>query len=356
MKEVRAHGQRSGHRRPLADIPKAQVTKRHSLSNDFLTTRERQSRPESRCRMPCEPLDGPEDPRKPARCQLALGQLQYEGPSMSDEVSAGLESPPLPWPTPLLGPWSSVVHSPTSPRPLHGRPRPNDTGAPMAYAVFTLDQRPELRSHFRRFHNRAWPEFLQDDLLNASFSHIYEKFPAFQFGLWEASGRVVAVGNSIPFVWRGTRDRLPDRIVDVIAKGLRARELGRRPTALSALAAIVDYRSRGQDLSRRVIAVMAQIAARHGLKALVAPVRPMLPPRADGGLRRVASAGRHPVRSLAPRSLAARRPGGAHRAAGDERHRDGGGMGGEDGTTVPGERALRSAGRVQPDQDRSEAE
>ena len=51
MKEVRAHGQRSGHRRPLSDIPKAQVTKRHSLSNDFLTTRERQSRPASRSGM-----------------------------------------------------------------------------------------------------------------------------------------------------------------------------------------------------------------------------------------------------------------------------------------------------------------
>jgi hypothetical protein len=146
----------------------------------------------------------------------------------------------------------------------------------MAYTAYTLRQRPELRPYFRRFHARAWPDFLQDEELNARFSLIYEQFPAFQFGLCDRAGRVVAVGNSVPFVWDGTRAGLPDRIVDVVTRAIRTQERRGRPTTLSALAAIVDPRFRGRDLSRRVIAVMGRIATTHGLRALVAPVRRML--------------------------------------------------------------------------------
>src|SRR2546428_5870643 len=46
-------------------------------------------------RMPCEPLDAPDDLRKQALRQLAFGQLQDEVPGMSDEASAGLEQPLL---------------------------------------------------------------------------------------------------------------------------------------------------------------------------------------------------------------------------------------------------------------------
>ena len=146
----------------------------------------------------------------------------------------------------------------------------------MAYTAYTLQQRPALRPSFRRFHSSAWPDFLQDEALNAVFSLVYERFPAFQFGLCDRAGRVVAVGNSVPFVWDGTPGGLPDRIVDVVAYAIRAHERGRRPNALSALAAIVDHRYRGRHLSGRVIVVMGRIAATHGLAALVAPVRPML--------------------------------------------------------------------------------
>jgi GNAT superfamily N-acetyltransferase len=144
----------------------------------------------------------------------------------------------------------------------------------VAYRVHTLQSAPALRPVFGRFHAFAWPDFLQDDEVQAIFPQIYTAFPEFQLALRDREGRAVAVGNSIPFVWDGTAAGLPDRLVDVIANGLRARERGRRPTTLSALAAIVDPRFRGRDLSRRVIVAMRRIAARHGFTALVAPVRP----------------------------------------------------------------------------------
>jgi hypothetical protein len=46
------------------------------------------------------------------------------------------------------------------------------------------------------------------------------------------------------------------------------------PTALSALAAEVDTAYQGSGLSRLVILTMAALARGHGLRSLVAPVRP----------------------------------------------------------------------------------
>ncbi len=45
--------------------------------------------------MPREPLDAVENPPKEAPCQVALGQLEHEVPSMPDEAPAGLEQPRL---------------------------------------------------------------------------------------------------------------------------------------------------------------------------------------------------------------------------------------------------------------------
>lgn len=184
----------------------------------------------------------------------------------------------------------------------------------MVYTVHTLEQEPALRPTFGRFHAFAWPDFLQDDAVQAIFSEIYTKFPAFQLALRDHTGRVVAVGNSVPFAWDGTRAGLPDRLVDVIVDGLRALERGRRPSAVSALAAIVEPRFRGRHLSRRVIVAMRR---------------------------------RRAVRPLAASALAARRADPPDRAAGHDGRGPGGEVGAADRSPVPGEWALRGAGRVQ---------
>jgi hypothetical protein len=51
--------------------------------------------------MPREPLDAVENPPKETPCQVALGQLKHEVPSMPDEVPAGLEQPLLDVTAPL---------------------------------------------------------------------------------------------------------------------------------------------------------------------------------------------------------------------------------------------------------------
>jgi hypothetical protein len=148
----------------------------------------------------------------------------------------------------------------------------------MRLRAHTLAERPELARHDRRLHARAWPAFLEDTALNPLFDHVARgpDFADFQLGLWDERGRVVAVGNTVPFHWSGAPADLPHRIADVVARGLADRKRGRAPNAMSALAAVVDLRVRGHGLSARVIQEMGRIAARHGFRALVAPVRPTL--------------------------------------------------------------------------------
>lgn len=147
----------------------------------------------------------------------------------------------------------------------------------MRLTVHTLAECPELARHNRRLHwSGAWPRFLEDAELNPLFDEVVRgrDFAEFQIGLWDERGRVVAVGDTVPFRWDGTAADLPHRIADVVARGIEDRRRGRAPNALSALAAVIDPNLRGRGISRLVVREMARIAARHGFRALVAPVRP----------------------------------------------------------------------------------
>lgn len=144
----------------------------------------------------------------------------------------------------------------------------------MTARVSTLAEQPALQRVMRRFHRDAWPRFLRDDAVNALWSRLYTDFPQFQLALSGRDGRVVAIGNTVPFAWNGTRRGLPDRLADVLARASRGRERGTTPTALVALAAIVDPSERGKGWSTRLVRAMARLAASRGLRALLAPVRP----------------------------------------------------------------------------------
>ena len=145
----------------------------------------------------------------------------------------------------------------------------------MEYTVRTLGEEPGLRERFNEFHRLAWPRFLHEgNGTGGLWSRLFIDFPDFQFGLWDQAGALVAVGNSIPLICDGSRGDLPPDIPEVLERGVAVKRDARRPTALSALAAIVDPAQRAQGVSRRVIEAMGRIALRHRLTTLVAPVRP----------------------------------------------------------------------------------
>ena len=144
----------------------------------------------------------------------------------------------------------------------------------MTYKLYTLRQRPRLRGQFDRMHALAWPPFLQGDSVNALWPSLYTDFPDYQIGLCDRSGDVVAIGNTIPFLWNGRASGLPARVFDVIARGIKAAASGRQSDTLAALAVIVDPAGRMKGLSARIVMAMRDLAAARGFKALVVPVRP----------------------------------------------------------------------------------
>jgi GNAT superfamily N-acetyltransferase len=119
----------------------------------------------------------------------------------------------------------------------------------------------------------VWPEYnTHGNHTPAYFGPLFPRYPEYQALFLDGRGeRVIARGRTIPFRWDGTLDDLPPGID---ALGLRAVAEAGTPTALSALAAEVDREYQGTGLSGLVIRAMAAIAAAHGLRRLVAPVRP----------------------------------------------------------------------------------
>jgi hypothetical protein len=145
------------------------------------------------------------------------------------------------------------------------------------HALRTLAERPELEPHFPRFHAAAWPRFVHEgNGAGGLWPRLFRDFRDFQFGLWDTAGTLVAIGNSIPFICDGSKADIPRDIPELLERGVSVKRDGRRPTALSALAAIVDPGHRGSGVSRQIIEGMGEIARRHGLTTLVAPVRPAL--------------------------------------------------------------------------------
>lgn len=146
------------------------------------------------------------------------------------------------------------------------------------FKIFTLRERPGLGDELERLADEGWPRFMRqrDELgLGRYWPRLFDDFADWQFVVCDSFDRVVAAGQSVPFVWDGTPQDLPETMAAVLERAVEARAKERRPTALSALAALVDPRQRGQGLSRVILDGMRGMAT-HWKLALVAPVRPTL--------------------------------------------------------------------------------
>jgi len=104
--------------------------------------------------------------------------------------------------------------------------------------------------------NRYWPLLL-------------EERPDFQFHVLDGD-HVVARARTLPLRWDGTVEDLPDGIDGAMIRGFE--EGG--ADVLCALLIAVPSTLRGTGASRLALAGMVQLARRHGLASLIAPVRP----------------------------------------------------------------------------------
>jgi GNAT superfamily N-acetyltransferase len=147
--------------------------------------------------------------------------------------------------------------------------------------VVRYSERPELWQDTEEITREVWPEYnLHGDELNREWDHLYNDFPEFQFALYDDDQHeVLAEGHTIPCEWDGTPEGLEDGIDTIIGAAVRARDAGRPPTALCAMAAEVRPRFQGGGLANRVLDAMAGLARDASLTHLIAPVRPSLKER-----------------------------------------------------------------------------
>jgi GNAT superfamily N-acetyltransferase len=125
--------------------------------------------------------------------------------------------------------------------------------------------------------SEAWPEFmLHDPVAARNWFHLYESFAEFQFAMVDAArDRVVGVANSIPLALDGPGAGLPDEGWEwALLRGVADYEAGRPPRMLCALQVAIVPAYRGRGLSRRFVRLMKTRAAAHGLRQMIAPVRP----------------------------------------------------------------------------------
>jgi GNAT superfamily N-acetyltransferase len=139
--------------------------------------------------------------------------------------------------------------------------------------VATYAERPDLAARLGELED-VWPEFIHHgDVTTRHWpSFASGRSPEFQLVLYdESADAILGRGQTIPFRWDGSLADLPDGVDGVLR---RVYEEGGEPTTLSALVAVVAPSAQGRGLSRLIIEGMREVAAGHGLDALVAPVRP----------------------------------------------------------------------------------
>lgn len=147
----------------------------------------------------------------------------------------------------------------------------------MPFKAFTLRERPELEDEYERLADVSWPRFLRqrDSLGHGQYwPQLFTTWADWQLLLIDGMGPTIAATHGVPLVWDGTVEDLPSSIAEILSRAASDRAAGRAPTALSAIAAMVDPRYRGQGMSTAAVRAMVDLARAHGLRSLIAPVRP----------------------------------------------------------------------------------
>ena len=136
--------------------------------------------------------------------------------------------------------------------------------------------RPELWDQITHLSSEVWPEYnLHGDVLNRFWDGLYDRFPDYQFILYDdTSETVLAEGHTIPVTWNRMLEDLGPGIDASVAAGFELQSCGGEPNTLCALAAEIAPQYRNRRLATMILDQMASIGRSAGLTALIAPVRP----------------------------------------------------------------------------------
>jgi hypothetical protein len=149
------------------------------------------------------------------------------------------------------------------------------TEAPGPLSLHTAAERPDLWERGIPSSD-VWPEYnLHGDVLNRWWGLLDEEMADYQFVLYDAAAdAVIAEGHTAPLQWDGVDAHLPDGIDAAIEQAFVQLRAGQRLDTLCALSAESPRDGRRRGLAVELLSGMREIAGRHGLRRLIAPVRP----------------------------------------------------------------------------------
>jgi hypothetical protein len=145
----------------------------------------------------------------------------------------------------------------------------------VSYELATVRERPDLVDRAWELTRDVFPEYNNHgDVLNEYWPRLTDELPELQFQLIDGD-EILARGRCLPVRWDGSLDDLPDGIDGAIARGFD--EGG--GNVLCALVIMVPRAVQGSGVSAHAVRAMGELARRHGLEGLIAPVRPSLKER-----------------------------------------------------------------------------
>ncbi len=148
---------------------------------------------------------------------------------------------------------------------------------PAGHTLSTLEARPDLRDAVERFGASVWPEFmLKDAVSDRHWPRMADELPAYQLALLDGRGRVVAVARSMPLTWDGTLAELPRGWDAQFTRSIDTLDRGVAPDTLGAIMIVTDPAHRGAGFGSLMVAAMLALGRSHGLRALIACVRPTM--------------------------------------------------------------------------------
>jgi hypothetical protein len=145
----------------------------------------------------------------------------------------------------------------------------------MSLRLLTWAERPDLAERGPAS-DEVWPEYNRHgDVMSEWWEPLLDELPEYQFALYdEAADAVLAEAHTGPLEWNGDDRDLPDSIDDVIVRVVSGRRDGRPVDTLSAFAAEVAPTVRQRGLAGDLLGSMTELARRHRLRRVIAPVRP----------------------------------------------------------------------------------
>lgn len=141
----------------------------------------------------------------------------------------------------------------------------------MNYQIHTLKDRPDLFEDFQELNRKSWPDFIiYGDTY--SWDRYYEGLSEFLLLLTDINDLLIGGGFTVPVSWNGELDDLPLSIEKIIETGLKSK--GSPVNTLIPVAALVEKRARGENISAEILKQMKLLAIEHRFQNLIVPVRP----------------------------------------------------------------------------------